>query len=387
VKDKATPRSAEIQSAFVADGRQKGHSGTWLAEKAFLKALCLERRRADRSRKSLLLALIRDKDPHDQQDRFMQTILKLEPALSASTRETDIGGWYREFSICGLVFTDISDAPRELVQSRISEKIRAALRDCSHSYDLTHMQLTFHFYPEDESGLTQPALRDRNLYPDLTAREDAAKFFRSVKRLTDIFGSIVAIVLLSPVLATVALVVKFSSRGPILFKQIRVGQYGARFTCLKFRSMSTECPPHIHKDYVRRYISGREGPKQTTAQGGEMYKLTQDPRVTKVGHFLRRTSLDELPQLFNVLKGGMSLVGPRPPIPYELEAYDTWHMRRLLEARPGITGLWQVTGRSRTTFDDMVRLDLRYAKNWSLWLDIKILLKTPRAVLSGNGAY
>ena len=124
-----------------------------------------------------------------------------------------------------------------------------------------------------------------------------------------------------------------------------------------------------------------------TADAGGVYKLTKDERITRVGAILRRTSLDELPQLFNVLKGEMSLVGPRPAIPYEVAAYQTWHRRRVLEVKPGITGLWQVNGRSRVAFDEMVRLDLRYAREWSPWLDLKILLRTPRAVIVGEGAY
>jgi lipopolysaccharide/colanic/teichoic acid biosynthesis glycosyltransferase len=134
---------------------------------------------------------------------------------------------------------------------------------------------------------------------------------------------------------------------------------------------------------VKRFISGDA---DSATQGGT-FKLTTDPRVTPLGRFLRKTSLDELPQFFNVLKGEMSLVGPRPPIPYELESYGQWHRRRLLEAKPGITGLWQVNGRSTTKFDDMVRLDLEYARTWTPWLDVKILWKTPRAVLSAQGAY
>jgi lipopolysaccharide/colanic/teichoic acid biosynthesis glycosyltransferase len=137
--------------------------------------------------------------------------------------------------------------------------------------------------------------------------------------------------------------------------------------------------PKIHQDYVRRLISGKEENQQPGASAA-VYKLKDDPRITPVGKFLRKTSLDELPQFLNVLIGEMSLVGPRPPIPYEVEAYDIWHKRRLLEVRPGITGLWQVEGRSTTKFDEMVRLDLRYAKTWSLWLDIKILVRTPGAV-------
>ena len=119
----------------------------------------------------------------------------------------------------------------------------------------------------------------------------------------------------------------------------------------------------------------------------QIYKITDDPRVTPIGRFLRKTSLDELPQLWNVLCGHMSLVGPRPPLPYELECYAPWHHRRILEAKPGITGLWQVTGRSRTTFNEMVRLDLKYVQQWSIWLDVLILLRTPKAVLMGQGAY
>jgi lipopolysaccharide/colanic/teichoic acid biosynthesis glycosyltransferase len=141
----------------------------------------------------------------------------------------------------------------------------------------------------------------------------------------------------------------------------------------------------IHREYVAQFISGKAELHSNGNRG--VFKITQDPRVTAVGRFLRKTSLDELPQLINVLIGDMSLIGPRPPIPYEFERYDLWHRRRVVETRPGITGLWQVSGRSRTSFDEMVRLDLLYTKNWSLWLDFKILAETPRAVLSGDGAY
>jgi len=140
-------------------------------------------------------------------------------------------------------------------------------------------------------------------------------------------------------------------------------------------------------EYVKQFIAGHVNPGAPGGNGNVVYKITDDPRVTRVGRFLRKTSLDELPQFLSVLRGEMSLVGPRPPIPYELESYDVWHRRRLVEVKPGITGLWQVNGRSRLRFDDMVRLDLKYAKAWSLVMDIKILLKTPRAVFSREGAY
>src|SRR5262249_25662135 len=142
-----------------------------------------------------------------------------------------------------------------------------------------------------------------------------------------------------------------------------------------------------HQEYVAEFISGANKNGNHRDPERRVFKLTQDSRITPLGRLLRTTSLDELPQFLNVLKGEMSLVGPRPPIPYEVERYDIWHRRRLLEAKPGLTGLWQVSGRSSTTFDEMVRLDLKYASAWSLWLDIKILARTPRAVFSGEGAY
>jgi lipopolysaccharide/colanic/teichoic acid biosynthesis glycosyltransferase len=147
--------------------------------------------------------------------------------------------------------------------------------------------------------------------------------------------------------------------------------------------MYTNSDHNRHKDYIKKLI--KEGKDDTNAPG--VYKLSNDPRITPLGGFLRKTSLDELPQFINVLKGEMSLVGPRPPIPYECELYDIWHRRRLLSVKPGITGLWQVTGRSRTTFDEMVRLDLKYINEWSLWFDVKLLLKTPWVIITGQGAY
>jgi lipopolysaccharide/colanic/teichoic acid biosynthesis glycosyltransferase len=141
-----------------------------------------------------------------------------------------------------------------------------------------------------------------------------------------------------------------------------------------------------HKEFVTKFIANQAEHQSVNPRGKGIYKLTKDKRVTAVGKFLRRSSLDELPQLLNVLKGDMSLVGPRPPIPYEMAVYKTWHRNRVLRVKPGITGLWQVTGRSRVKFDEMVRIDLRYASSWTLWLDLKILLSTPMAVIRGQGA-
>ena len=173
----------------------------------------------------------------------------------------------------------------------------------------------------------------------------------------------------------------------MFFRQQRIGQYGVPFVFLKFRSMYANNDSSVHKKYVEELIRGQAERKPSNGNGQGVYKLTSDARITPVGSVLRRTSLDELPQFFNVLKGQMSLVGPRPPIAYEVKAYDIWHRSRLYEAKPGITGLWQVNGRSRVKFDDMVRLDFQYARTWSLWLDLKILMQTPKAVVFGEGAY
>jgi lipopolysaccharide/colanic/teichoic acid biosynthesis glycosyltransferase len=152
--------------------------------------------------------------------------------------------------------------------------------------------------------------------------------------------------------------------------------------------MRTDCDSRIHQDYVSQFIAGKVEEKPAADSGAApVFKIQKDPRITPIGQFIRKTSLDEVPQFWNVLRGDMSLVGPRPPIAYEFRAYDVWHRRRVLEIKPGITGLWQVEGRSRTRFDDMVRLDLRYARSWSIWLDLRILLQTPGAVILGNGAH
>ncbi len=153
----------------------------------------------------------------------------------------------------------------------------------------------------------------------------------------------------------------------------------------KFRSMHANNDSAIHQEFVKKLIAG----EAIAAETGEpvSYKIKNDPRVTFIGRFLRATSLDELPQLYNVLLGDMSLVGPRPPLAYEVESYEAWHRPRIVEVKPGITGLWQVKGRSKTTFDGMVRMDLEYIHNWSFWLDVKLLLKTPAAVVTTKGAY
>jgi len=244
---------------------------------------------------------------------------------------------------------------------------------------LSQIWISCHVFPEDDSN---GDFDGPNRIFHIDGEKDVHRKYPALtKRAIDVFGSLAALIVLSPLILIISLMIKMTSKGPVFFKQKRVGQFGKEFTFLKFRSMYVNSDPGIHQEYIRRLIDRK------VDEGGGAYKIKNDPRVTPLGRILRKSSLDELPQFLNVLNGEMSLVGPRPPIPYEFESYSLWHRRRILEAKPGITGAWQVYGRSRTTFDEMVRMDLRYIRNQSLWLDVKILLKTPFVVISGDGAY
>lgn len=355
-----------------------------LGEEPFLKSLSWERKRAERSRKSFLLMLI-DAGRVLEAEGQQGVTTKTWSTLSRCTRETDIIGWYREAAVFGVIFTEIRTAGREMLPGLALSRLLEPLRRSLSAETVNQLRISLHFFPEERDERNTDRLFNEKLYPDLFGRNKSRKYRQFIKRGIDIVGSIVALLLFSPLFALIALAIKFTSQGPIFFKQTRIGQHGTRFAFLKFRSMTTGNDPAIHREYVRRFINGVAESDRCGFQN--IYKIQEDPRITRVGKFLRRTSLDELPQFINVLKGDMSLVGPRPPIPYELEMYQPWHWRRVLEVKPGITGLWQVSGRSRTKFDDMVRMDLRYARKWSLWMDLKIVLQTPRAVLSGDGAY
>jgi exopolysaccharide biosynthesis polyprenyl glycosylphosphotransferase len=357
-----------------------------LPKDVFHGLLCLERKRAERSKKHLLLMLI---------DGKCSTVLngdsifleRVAGVLCQTIRETDLAGWFEPNSILGAVFTQLGESEIstavKTIESRVIEELRKVLK----ANQIDQLQISFHSFPDvwEGEGRGRPVMSA--LYPDLFEVERKKRLSLLTKRVMDIVGSTLALILLTPVFLLLAIFIKMTSKGPVLFRQQRVGRFGTRFEFLKFRSMSVSTDAGIHKEYVRNFIAGKAQPTAAVEEQKVVYKITNDPRVTWIGRFMRRTSLDELPQFWNVLRGEMSLVGPRPPILYEIEAYDVWHRRRLLEAKPGITGLWQVHGRSRTTFDDMVRLDLRYSRTWSPLLDLKILLQTPRAVISGDGAY
>ncbi|HZP00849.1 MAG TPA: sugar transferase [Terriglobia bacterium] len=355
-------------------------------EEWFTRILTLERKRAERSQKLFLLMLL-DGGSLFQADSREDVLRKLVSALCESTRETDVMGWYRENATLGVIFTEMGSGDKASFLPPLFTKLSGALSRSLEVEQLNQIHVSFHFFPEYWDNMKPRRLSDLILYPDLRHQIALRKGANMIKRAMDILGSSLALIFLSPLLAVIAVLIKLTSEGPVIFAQERVGQYGVRFKFFKFRSMYSESDHGIHAEFVKRFINGVAGDSGAEEKQNGVYKLTADPRVTPIGRFLRKTSLDELPQFWNVLKGDMSLVGPRPPIPYEVESYEIWHWRRFLEAKPGITGLWQVYGRSRTTFDEMVRLDLRYAQSRSLWLDLRILLQTPRAVFNGTGAY
>jgi lipopolysaccharide/colanic/teichoic acid biosynthesis glycosyltransferase len=349
-----------------------------------MKMLCLERNRAERSDRQLVLMLVESHNLLKQWDQAAGATEKIQCALARATRATDIKGWYRDGAVIGVIFTEIPLAETFVVQV-LSRKVNHALRAVLGA-QASEVDLSFHVFPDQSEG-DHGGNSDTfsTIYPDLVGEIESRRIPLLVKRCLDIVGSVIALLILAPLMILIAAAVKLTSPGPALFRQARLGQSGKTFTFLKFRSMYAKADPAIHEAYVKSFISNRtDSPAHD--EDSQVFKILADPRITRVGRFLRRTSLDEIPQFFNVLVGHMALVGPRPPLPYEFANYQIWHRRRLLAVKPGITGFWQIEGRSRVKFDEMVRMDIAYARTWSLWMDIKILLRTPRAVLSGNGA-
>jgi len=207
-----------------------------------------------------------------------------------------------------------------------------------------------------------------------------------LKRGLDLLLAGLALAAMSPLFLLFAILIRRSSPGPVFFAQERLGRDGRPFKFYKFRSMVHNSDDTIHRQFAAMFIAGDESGCAASNAGEKVFKLKRDPRITPIGAFLRRTSLDELPQLINIVKGEMSLVGPRPPIAYEIESYQPWHMERL-KAVPGLTGLWQISGRSSVSFDDMVRLDIRYINEWSFRRDLAIIARTVPVVLRGTGGY
>ena len=201
------------------------------------------------------------------------------------------------------------------------------------------------------------------------------------KRALDIVLAFALLILFGPLMLAIALGILLASPGPILYRQMRVGKDGVPFRMLKFRSMRVQSSPELHRQYVQQLIKDNTQPRGI---GRASLKMSADPRVTGIGKYLRRFGLDELPQFFNVLKGEMSIVGPRPPLPYEYEVYEQWHKQRMT-VLPGITGTWQVLAHNTVAFDEMVKIDVQYVQNLNLWTDLKIMLLTPVEMILGKG--
>jgi lipopolysaccharide/colanic/teichoic acid biosynthesis glycosyltransferase len=339
----------------------------------FRSVVMRERKRADRSGRTMLLALVtappRDHEPWPD----------VIERLGAVTDATDLIGWYDSRAVLGVVRTTMDTESRPSAGAALESG--RAFGTCVRQ--AVGGRCTVRVLVHPEPATEDLRLVDRALYPELLFRRRADRLRDVAKRALDIGASALSLVILAPAIALIAGAVKATSSGPAFFAQTRIGHLAAPFTVRKFRTMHVNADPTVHREFVERFIGGNGA---GNGSGASFFKLTEDPRITRVGRFLRKTSLDELPQLWNVLRGDMSLVGPRPPVPYEYARYQPWHRRRVVDAKPGLTGLWQVTGRSRTTFDEMVRLDLRYAQTRSLRIDLVIIGKTPTAVISGRGA-
>jgi exopolysaccharide biosynthesis polyprenyl glycosylphosphotransferase len=354
-------------------------------EDNFNRMLSLERKRTQRSKKPFLLMLL-DVSKFVYPHTNLVFIRKIGKVLEDCVRETDVRGWYRRGKIVGVVFTDLASACQATRDKILGKCLQSLARSLDHR-DLEKIEITFHVFPEDQDKGNCSGRFDMSLYKDLMESERKNNLPRKMKRFIDIVGSLLALIVFSPIFALIAAAIKLTSEGPVLFRQERVGLWGENFVFLKFRSMYVKQGENPHKKYIEKLIRNNESSNGSGNGEKTVFKLKDDPRITPIGNFLRKSSLDELPQFVNVLRGEMSLVGPRPPIPYEVEIYDTWHRMRLLSVKPGITGLWQVRGRSSTTFDEMVRMDVRYVTEWSIWQDVKIILKTPWVIIMGKGAY
>jgi exopolysaccharide biosynthesis polyprenyl glycosylphosphotransferase len=339
----------------------------------FFEQMRLEKLRAERSKSPLSIILITlDKETDSE---FIEVSEILETTRSI-TRETDISGLVNHKTIGVLLPDTDENGAKEICGKLVSGNKNAQFSTSTSTYpDQIFESLA-------KNGCIRP-----DAFPfELEGSMGVSWLELLLKRGVDIVGSIIGMLTFMPVMIITALAIKATSPGPVIFRQIRLGKQGTPFTFYKFRSMYVHTNDQIHREYVKEFINGANEKINQGNADKPLYKLKSDPRITKVGKFIRKTSIDELPQFFNVLKGDMSLVGPRPPLPYEAEKYQAWQLKRILEMKPGITGLWQVEGRSKTGWDDTVRLDIRYIQNWSLLMDIQILLKTVKEVLRCRGA-
>ncbi len=371
--DEATMRS-------LLSDKKRDHSS--ISEEAFRKMLAVERKRTERSGSPFLLLLL-DVGRQHNLSRNERILEKIMTTLVSNIRETDVIGWYQDQVVIGILFTGLIGDDRNEILNTILVRVSRSLKNALSLDQFNQLSISFHFFPDEWDHEKPGRPSDETLYPEDSSTINSSRRYVITKRVMDIVGSIIAILSCLPLFVIIALVIKLTSKGPVLFRQQRVGQYGKCFSFLKFRSMYVDNNPAEHREYVARLIAGHAEANTSSQSGATVFKLIGDKRITRIGRIIRKTSLDEIPQFINVLRGDMSLVGPRPAIPYEVAAYKTWHRRRVLNVKPGITGLWQVNGRNRIKFDDMVRLDIQYAKLHSPWLDLKIMMRTPAAIVKG----
>ncbi len=375
------PKTSTLANSVLSTGAQEVEREI-LSEERFLRRIAVERKRTERSREPFLLILLEYSGSRNVEVNaaVLDTMIS---ALAPATRETDAIGWYRRRTTIGVLFPGIAKDAKQVSGTTVLNRVTAILSDELTVEQFSQVTVSFHFFPDEWNSGDTNFRGNPAVYPDLVKPNVRKRVLLGVKRAMDIAVATLLLMIFLPVCLLIALAIKITSNGPVLFRQERVGQYGCRFRFLKFRSMYVNSDSRVHQEYVEKLIAGNGERVSASCNGEAVYKLANDKRITPLGRFLRQTSLDELPQFVNVIRGEMSLVGPRPPLPYELAAYQTWHRRRLLQVKPGITGLWQVTGRSTVGFDEMVRLDLQYATSWTPWLDIKIMFLTPGAVLKG----
>lgn len=365
----------------------KSYTKGLISEESFKTMVEVERKRSDRSGKPFLVMLLdltsivnekgRSLSGRNSIVRFFNKVFK---TITVETRDIDIKGWYETGKSIGILFTEITPEGKDKILEKIINGLHKDLGESA-----SKINISCHWYPLDHSELGNGKVQI--FYPDPSELSLRKKISRISKRSIDILGSVIGLVFFSPLFLVVSIIIKLTSAGPVFFRQERVGKGGKIFRIYKFRTMTVKNDESEHREYMKQFIHGQAQAVKDETSGMKVFKLTNDARVTRIGKFLRKTSLDEVPQFINVLLGDMSLVGPRPPIPYEVKEYNLWHRRRVLESKPGITGYWQIEGRSMTSFDSMVRMDIRYIKTRSTLYDLKVILKTPLALLTAKGAY
>jgi len=368
VANKPSKRSAASPTRNVAHPA----AGEVLSRQEFLQQFRREKRRADRSKAPFATTIFEFAAGIFSEDETADRLINI---LCTNKRDTDVVGILDDRRVAVLLTDTDARGARQFIQ-----KVR------QHT-EFFALSTVVEMYPDRLFdalvGQEKPTVHPIGPFA-LEAPTQSRKAGYWLKRSIDFIVAAGTLIIISPLMLAVAIAIRLDSPGPAIFRQIRIGRGGRPFVFYKFRSMYVGADERVHQEYVRRLITSTEQLGAHEAKPLAWSKLDSDSRITSIGHFLRKTCIDEVPQLLNVLKGDLSLVGPRPPLPYEVTAYQSWHLRRVLESTPGITGLWQVNGRN-ATFDGMVRMDLRYVYSWSLMLDIKILLKTVAIVLRKSG--